>query len=897
MNPGLLKLPPADGAGQAEDMTTITTETFLTDLLRGLPHKGAIELRHLDGANKFKGRQWASSPTRTGQVVLPDLPPQWQTYYGVALRMSTAGTVGVGGAANCHTTNQLYVDLDLKHAERYGAPGKAVLTMSPDDVRQQTRALTHDALERLREMGIEPWTIVYTGHGVQILMRLPDVVSHEQTELYNRALSTALGTEFGADISVSDPARVLRCPGTRNLKNVHRPLNVEVWGYAPEAQVDLSALEALPSRLQASRPPPQQSGRAQPIKGRTALKTIQAFNTRFTVREILESLQYKKHAAHRYTRPGDDASGGDVELRLNKWGLECSYHYSSNDPIRGTPGDGHLRNAFDLFRDGHHRGDTTGALRAAEKMLTEEGGDETVAHSLPDDSDAKSPRESKGICLLDYLKQAGAEPWRDRTDNRYLTVTVDGHARHLPLPSEQAREYATQLYRSRKPGEYISTQIANEILLQLRAEAGFAEARYTVGVRVARHDDTVYIDLGGDTREVVEVTACGWQIINGHDCPVRFLRPKAMLPLAKPVPGGALEELRTYLNVNEEGYMMCVGWLLAALSDSTSFPLLAIGGEEGTGKSTAVTILHNLIDPHQAARRRAPRKEEDLFIAAIQAYVLPFDNLSNIPVWMSDALCVLATGGTYAARTLYANSDETLHSAKRPILINGIPDLMARPDLADRALTVTLQRIPPGKRRTDAALLAAFAEAQPRILGALLTVLAGALKRLPTTQLDELPRMADFALLMTAAEPDLPWAPGHFMRTYNAMQVRSASLILDDEPVADALRMFVDAQGQWSGTVKELLKALNETVAPTPRPAVDWPATPKSLGVSLRRLAGALGKAGYSVMHLGRSNKGERYALSKMQAHPGEASQDARETAGDLGVLGAHQDDVIEQIF
>lgn len=896
MNRGLLKLPPADGAGQAEDMT-ITTATFLTDLLRGLPHKGAIELRHLDGANKFKGRTWASWPTRTGQVVLPDLPALRQTYYGVALRMGTDGTVGVGGAANCYSTNQLYLDLDLKHAERYGAPGKAVLTMAPDDVRHQTLAMAHDALARLREMGIEPWAIVYTGHGVQILMRLPDVVPHAQTVLYNRALSTALGTEFGADISVSDPARVLRCPGTRNLKNLHRPLNVEVWGYAPEAQVDLSALEALTARPQASRPPTQQSGRARPIKGRKALETIQAFNTRFTVREILESLQYKKHAAHRYTRPGDDASGGDVELRLNKWGLECSYHYSSNDPIRGTPGDGHLRNAFDLFRDGHHRGDTKGALRAAEKMLTDEGTDETVAHPLPEENEAKSSRESKGMRLLDYLKEAGAEPWRDSTDNRYLTVKVGGHARHLPLPSEQAREYCYRLFRSHEPRDYISTQMANEILLQLRAEAGFSEARHTVGLRVGRHEDTVYIDLGDDSWEIVQVTEAGWKIVPGYDCPVRFIRPKAMLPLPRPAPGGSVEELRPFLNVTDEGYMMCVGWLLAAMSDLTSFPLLAIGGEEGTGKSTAVTLLHSLIDPHQATKRRSPRNEEDLFIAATQAYVLPFDNLSSIPAWMSDALCVLATGGTYAARTLYANSEETLHSAKRPVLLNGIPDLMARPDLADRALTVTLQRIPAAQRRAEKALMNDFEVVRPRVLGALLDVLVGALKRLPTTQLDELPRMADFALLMTAAEPALPWEPGSFMRTYAAMQVRSASLILDDEPVADALRMFVDAQGQWSGTVKELLKGLNETVPPTPRPQVDWPATPKALGVSLRRLAGALGKAGYSVMHLGRSNKGERYALSKMQAHPAEASQDARETDGDLGVLGAHQDDAVEQTF
>jgi hypothetical protein len=57
-----------------------------------------------------------------------------------------------------------------------------------------------------------------------------------------------------------------------------------------------------------------------------------------------------------------------------------------------------------------------------------------------------------------------------------------------------------------------------------------------------------------------------------------------------------------------------------------------------------------------------------------------FDNLSGLPKWVSDALCRLATGGSFAVRQLHADDGEILFEAARPILLN------SRPDLGDRAI-------------------------------------------------------------------------------------------------------------------------------------------------------------------------------------------------------------------
>jgi hypothetical protein len=52
-----------------------------------------------------------------------------------------------------------------------------------------------------------------------------------------------------------------------------------------------------------------------------------------------------------------------------------------------------------------------------------------------------------------------------------------------------------------------------------------------------------------------------------------------------------------------------------------------------------------LIDPNELLRRALPHEEHDLAIAAANAHVLSFDNVSNLPAWLSDALCRLSTGG------------------------------------------------------------------------------------------------------------------------------------------------------------------------------------------------------------------------------------------------------------
>ena len=177
--------------------------------------------------------------------------------------------------------------------------------------------------------------------------------------------------------------------------------------------------------------------------------------------------------------------------------------------------------------------------------------------------------------------------------------------------------------------------------------------------------------------------------------------------------------------------------------------------------------------------------------------------------WLSDALCRLASGGSFAVRQLYTDEDEVLFQAARPLLVNGIEDVISRPDLADRGVFLTLAPIGEQQRRPETELWREFEIARPRILGALLDAAVHGLQTLPGVRLTSLPRMADFALWATACETAL-WPAGTFARAYAANRKAAIEGIIDADPVAICVRRLMAQRGSWAGTASDLLRAATD---------------------------------------------------------------------------------------
>jgi hypothetical protein len=91
------------------------------------------------------------------------------------------------------------------------------------------------------------------------------------------------------------------------------------------------------------------------------------------------------------------------------------------------------------------------------------------------------------------------------------------------------------------------------------------------------------------------------------------------------------------------------------------------------------------------------------------------------------------------------------------------------------------------RRRRERTLLRDFEKAAPRIYGALLSGLVGAIALEETAVLPELPRMADFAAFATAAETALGFETGAFMAAYAHNQEQVADVALEADAVALAV--------------------------------------------------------------------------------------------------------------
>jgi hypothetical protein len=273
----------------------------------------------------------------------------------------------------------------------------------------------------------------------------------------------------------------------------------------------------------------------------------------------------------------------------------------------------------------------------------------------------------------------------------FADLRIDGHRETWPVRSKRFRNWLRQQYYERTwdaPSPAALTSAVNVF----EAQAQFDGPLRTVSVRVAEEDGLLYLDLADEFWRCVEVGPGGWRIT--EDPPVRFRRSAGMQPLPLPVRGGSIDSLASFLNLSSENdFVLIVAWLLAALGAGGPYPILGISGEQGSAKTALSKLLRALIDPSVAPVRALPRDERELFIAASNAHILAFDNLSGLPGWLSDTFCRLASGGAFSTRRLFTDQDEVLFSAARPLILNGIEDIVTRPDLADRAILLMLPPI------------------------------------------------------------------------------------------------------------------------------------------------------------------------------------------------------------
>ncbi|MDP3389076.1 MAG: hypothetical protein Q8Q40_13870 [Methylococcaceae bacterium] len=450
--------------------------------------------------------------------------------------------------------------------------------------------------------------------------------------------------------------------------------------------------------------------------------------------------------------------------------------------------------------------------------------------------------------LIELVMDKGSLFFDTIADKAFVSVDMDGVEHTLAINSKTFVEwlsfaYYTHTKKGNATGKSASETAIKQASFALSGIAKHDGENERVYLRVADFNGGHHLFVGDEKRQVIEVLPTGWRIISNS--PVKFWMPGAMQPLPIPQAGGDLSQLWQFVNIPDHERLLVLAWLLEAMRAETPKPILALCGTQGSAKSSTQNKLRQLIDNNTVNLRAAPKSIEDVFVSAGCNWLASFENLSHLTPAMQDALCTLATGGGFASRTLYTNSEETIIEVKRPVIVNSIPSVITAQDLTDRAISIELPRI---AYREESEINAAWELAKPSILGGLLDLFVKTLALMPTVKLINPPRMADFTRLGEAMAQALGHPVGTFDTLYKANRAESIGRALEASPVAVALRDIVEAHtGQsrlvFTGTMKTLLERL-ETHK---QESHAWPKSARGLGDILRRQQPALSSLGIDI--------------------------------------------------
>jgi hypothetical protein len=458
-----------------------------------------------------------------------------------------------------------------------------------------------------------------------------------------------------------------------------------------------------------------------------------------------------------------------------------------------------------------------------------------------------STDKSQATALVDFTRSR-VKLFHDRNHNVYSQDIDTGETRRLD--SRQFKDWLiAHFYES--TGRSPRDQSIREALNTLSGLARYKGERCDVHIRIARHEDKYYIDLGesGQSRSVC-VSSQGWEIINNS--PVCFLRPETLQPLPEPERNGDISLLWNMVNISENDRLLIIAWLIDCLRPETPFPVLELIGEQGSAKSTTQTMLRKLIDPNSCNLRAAPKTIEDIFVGAGVNWLVSYENISHLSPQVQDALCVLATGGGFAKRKLYSDADESVILVKRPVILNGISAAVTAQDLIDRTISIETPLITVRTEITD--LWNTYEQHHASLLGGLFNIFSESLKRLRQIELPQAdrPRLAEFAKLGMAVSESLGKDSNEFMIQFNARRQESIARTIDANPVASALIEWFDGNNRRTTVlpVKQLFLAVEEL---KPSNTDSWPRSPKGFADALRRIAPALRSLGIECRSLGKT--------------------------------------------
>ena len=424
----------------------------------------------------------------------------------------------------------------------------------------------------------------------------------------------------------------------------------------------------------------------------------------------------------------------------------------------------------------------------------------------------------------------------DQNNNSYVEY-MDDHWKTVFCQIE------SQKYRNKLRKQYLKNTnnlpqktVLDNVVDYLSQNALEEGSRIKVFLRFGKMDTKYYIDCCNNQSTSIEIGSNGWNVKQKHDLPVRFRSPKTQLPIAVPIEHGDPSLFFKYLPFTDENIsILSLVFLCSIPIRNIVRPIVGLEGTEGSGKTTVAKMLRSIFDPTDPDLLTFIKRDNEFALVLHQNAVPVFDNLSRLPVQITNMFCKAITGDGFSKRKLYTDTDLTAFSYRRPIIYTSLETPSTAPDFLDRRVLFELNRLSMDNRKEESLLWEGFNRDLPSILGGCLDLIVKALNIMPTLKLRNLPRLADFAKFGTAISIALGYSEDYFIKILNEnVNKKKLEAAISDEPIIDALLQFANDNISWSGKSSKLFQLINKQYRPTGS-RFNWPKSPEAFGQRIKQ--------------------------------------------------------------
>jgi len=485
-------------------------------------------------------------------------------------------------------------------------------------------------------------------------------------------------------------------------------------------------------------------------------------------------------------------------------------------------------------------------------------------------------RKSQADKLVQLIATGNVELFYDQYHNAYAAIDFGNHREIHSLKSRAFKRWLTRLLWVSE-GKAPNSEAVNSALNVLEAKATFEGELRKLHNRVAWHDDAIYYDLTDRNWRAVKITPEGWEIVDKP--PILFKRYAHQLPQATPIKGGKIEKFLDYVNIKKEDHKtLFLSYLPTALVPDIPHAVPNLYGPQGCAKTTFFKLMKELLDSSAIKVLTFPRDKNELIQMLDHHWIALFDNVSNLPTWVSDALCRAVSGEGFSKRELYTDDDDFIYSFMRCVGLNGINLPAHSPDLLDRSMLIGLEDIPEEKRTTERELWSKFRKEKGALLGAVFDALAGAMREKERLSLNNHPRMADFAEWGEATSRAIGNAPRIFLSAYYRNISAQNIEAIEAHPIGPTIIALIESADKgWEGTASELLVKLEELAEDLKvnTKAKGWPKAANALTRRLKEIETNLKREGIEVIFDRESGKTRtrKILIQRVSKKPSEPSQ------------------------